>query len=302
MLAPAATCIAQDMGILPTTLQKHGNVTTVMDPILSAQWASQLQQSMVPAETSRSKEDMRPMAYRLVPEVWKRLCPDSLWEKASKEEGEQNGERKKKVAASEEEVFIPVKTQIDESHAAVPTTPTTSPNHSLTLIRNPSPSYDGDAYAIFRHLHQYSNLHISCGALFGCDFLLYDGRREDRHSFAGLRVYSSVSNSSKSYSGRQNNSVNYGEEKDDTKFPIPSTYDMAGFVRTMNTARKIALVATVVRGRDDDTTGKNSGVARVVMVDLALEKVLSAPTHIRKGNTIKRRSEEEAASGLARTK
>lgn len=62
----------------------------------------------------------------------------------------------------------------------------------------------------------------------------------------------------------------------------------------MNTARKIALVATVVRDESD------GGLARVLIVDLALEKVLTAPTHIRKGNTAKRRSEEETASGLAK--
>ena len=77
------------------------------------------------------------------------------------------------------------------------------------------------------------------------------------------------------------------------QFPIPTAYDMMGFVRSMNTARKIALIATVVRGRGDTTS-------RVLIIDLALEKVLSAPTHIRKGNTVERRSEEESASGLAK--
>ena len=49
-----------------------------MDADLSAQWAKQLQQSMMGAEELREKEDMRPMAYKLVPEVWKRLCPGTL--------------------------------------------------------------------------------------------------------------------------------------------------------------------------------------------------------------------------------
>jgi hypothetical protein len=98
------------------------------------------------------------------------------------------------------------------------------------------------------------------------------------------------------------------------QLPIPSAYDMAGFVRTMNSARKIALLATVVRDVDD---GGGNGVDnsppktmattskptyRIAIVDLALEKVLSAPTHVRKGNTKKRRSEEDAANGLVKRK
>eukprot|EP00956_Cyclotella_meneghiniana_P044313 scaffold311888_cov119-Cyclotella_meneghiniana.AAC.2 len=51
----------------------------------------------------------------------------------------------------------------------------------------------------------------------------------------------------------------------------------------MNTARKLALVATVVRSAD------NPNVARIAIVDLALEAILTAPTHVKKGNTEKRR-------------
>ena len=82
----------------------------------------------------------------------------------------------------------------------------------------------------------------------------------------------------------------------------------------MNTARKIALIATIVRKEDDGSTGagtnnnnnnddgnaRNNRVARVVIVDVALEQVLTAQTHIRKGNTTKRRSEEDTTSKLAR--
>jgi len=272
MLTPAATCIARDRGIL-SSMQGEEAVTsykcsqTTMDQVLSAQWATQLQQSMIPAETSRGKEDMRPMAYRLVPEVWKRLCPESLWtDKNSNEE-----EDCVKKSCSLEKVD-------DEKRPTLSSSSTAS--SSLAVLRNPSPSYDTDTSIIFRHLHQHSKLHISCGVVFGCDFLLYDGKRDERHSFAGLRIYSSNDN-------------HKNKEEEGIQFPIQTAYDMMGFVRSMNTARKIALIATVVRGRGDATP-------RVLIVDLALEKVLTAPTHIRKGNTIERRSEEESASELAK--
>ena len=266
MLTPAATCVARDMGILSSVQEEeavtssyHSNQTT-MDPILAAQWATQLQQSMIPAETSRGKEEMRPMAYRLVPEAWKRLCPDTLLtDKDSKEEEEDCVKKSCSLEMADNEMPI-----------------SSSSATSLAIMRNPSPSFDTDASIIFRHLHQHSELHLSCGAVFGCDFLLYDGKRDERHSFAGLRIYSS-------------------NDKDDeeSQLPIPTAYDLMGFVRSMNTARKIALIATVVRSGEDATP-------RVLIVDLALEKVLTAPTHIRKGNTVERRSEEESASGLAK--
>ena len=41
-------------------------------------------------------------------------------------------------------------------------------------------------------------------------------------------------------------------------------------------------------------------IRRIAIVDLALEKVLTAHAHIRKGNTAKRRTEEDAVSGLAK--
>mmetsp|Transcript_36489 Transcript_36489/g.76938 ORF Transcript_36489/g.76938 Transcript_36489/m.76938 type:complete len:666 (-) Transcript_36489:22-2019(-) len=319
MLTPAATLVAQHHGVLsPTTAAAAAAATTtatatttktktktIMDPHLSEQWARQLQRSMIPAEISRSKEDMRPMAYKLVPEVWKSLCPPSLWSADASSTSIDNEGRPgddgdddpkdghKTEEGAQETTSTASKSTSNPSSSSSPLPPTTT-NTALVQLRNPSPSYDTDASLIFQHLHQHSpHLHVACGALFGCDFLLYDGKRDERHSFAGMRIYSTTSH---------NNSDNdsSGEEKTTTtitKFPIPSAYDMAGFVRTMNTARKIALVATVVRERIND--GK---VARVVIVDLALEKILTAQTHIRKGTTDKRKSEEEKASGLAKTK
>lgn len=245
MLAPAAACIALNMKALESTKREDHQMKTIFDRQLTSEWARKLQQSMIPAEELRAKEDMRPMAYKLVPELWNRLCPKSLW--VCKDEDIA-------VRQAELEQFTDESTMNDESQ------------YSLGLIRNTSLLYDEVAYAVFKHLHKHSNLHISSGEIFGCDFLLYDGKREDRHSFAGLRIYTC-------------------DKNDENKFPIPSAYDMTGFVRMMNTARKLALIATVTKDESEGNT------ARVLIVDLALEKVLTVPTHQKKGSTEKRKSE-----------
>ena len=260
ILSPAATCVALDMEALHQKKQQQHAIKTVFDRDLTSEWANQLKESMVPVEELRAKEDMRPMPYRIVPELWNRFCPDSLF--TSTEDG------------------------ITLNHAVVASQPaddelaTLQENqYSLGLIRNPSPLNDEVAYLVFRHLNQYSNLHISSGEIFGCDFLLYDGKREDRHSFAGLRVYTC--------NKKKNDSLLY---------PIPSAYDMSGFVRSMNTARKLALIATVVKDEEE------GGTDRVLIVDLALEKILDAPTHIKKGVTEKRKSVRDTSIGLSKHK
>jgi tRNA splicing endonuclease len=260
ILSPAATCVAIHMNALHQKKQQHHVIKTVFDRDLTIEWANQLKKSMVSAEELRSKEDMRPMPYRIVPELWNRFCPDSLFK--SEEDG------------------ITLNQAVVASQPAEDELATLQDNqYSLGLIRNPSPLNDEAAYRVFRHLNQYSNLHISSGEIFGCDFLLYDGKREDRHSFAGLRVYTC--------NKKKNESVAY---------PIPSAYDMSGFVRSMNTARKLALIATVAK--DEEEGGTN----RVLIVDLALEKVLDAPTHIKKGVTEKRKSVRDTSIGLSKHK
>eukprot|EP00986_Skeletonema_menzelii_P001757 scaffold484_cov148-Skeletonema_menzelii.AAC.11 len=258
MLAPAAACIALDMETLECTNRKDPYIRTIFDRQLTREWAHELQQNMIPAEELRAKEDMRPMAYKIVPELWNRLCPNSLW--SCNDEYTEGRQEEPEYRYRTDESAMNVENQ-----------------HSLCLIRHPSQLYDEVTYAVFRHLHQHSKLHISSGGIFGCDFLLYDGKREDRHSFAGLRIYTC-------------------DKKNESKFPIPSTYDLTGFVRTMNTARKLALIATVIKDEEE------GGTFRVLIVDLALEKILSVQTHKKKGNTEKRRSEQETSSGLAKMK
>ena len=238
-----------------------------MDPSLSLQWATQLQQSMIPAETSREKEDMRPMAYKIVPEVWRRLCPDTVDDdSAHHQEGEKDVDESKKSCDL-----------LNKPEAVQSTTPShhghtnNDSSQQLVLLRNPSPLHDTDACIIFKYLHTtYPKLHIACGAVFGCDFLLYDGKRDATHSFAGLGVYSCPIRSKS----------NITEEDEvlllQQQLPIPTAYDMTGFTRTMNTARKIALVATVVREttREDEGSDDITVTNRVAIVDLTLKKVL----------------------------
>ena len=238
ILTPAATRVALDLGAIGPEHQQDKSITIVLDTELSKQWAARIQESMIPIEKQREKEDIRPMPYKLVPEIWTRLRP------------------KESIITGEQKTLFTT----DKN------SPVSQSDYSMTTIRNTSPTYDESAYLIFRYLHQHFNLHIACGAIFGCDYLLYDGRREDKHSFAGLRIHT-VTNSN----------------NEDMALPIPSAYDMHGFVRAMNTARKLALVATVVRSTD------NPNAARIAIVDLALEAILTAPTHIKKGNTEKRR-------------
>ena len=226
---------------------------------------------MIPAETSREKEDMRPMAYKIVPEVWRRLCPDTVDDSAHHQEGEKDVDESRKKKSCD---------LVLDKAEAMPSTIHGHNNDSsqqLVILRNPSPLHDTDACIIVKYLHTtYPKLHIACGAVFGCDFLLYNGKRDATHSFAGLRVYSSH-NSSHTTTRSKNNIT----EEDEVlplqqQLPIPTAYDMTGFTRTMNTARKIALVATVVRETTRDVSGSDDITVtnRVAIVDLTLKKVL----------------------------
>ena len=65
---------------------------------------------------------------------------------------------------------------------------------------------------------------------------------------------------------------------------------MAGYVRCLNTAGKLALLATVIEERKDCDGDDDSKILyRVAFVDVALEKILTAPTHQKYGRTEKRR-------------
>ncbi|KAL7465279.1 hypothetical protein ACHAXS_005604, partial [Conticribra weissflogii] len=293
LLTPAATSVAIKSGYLKITSNEIDSTSdtgksAIMDLQLSREWALQLKARMIPVEESRAKENMRPMAYEVVPEVWKRLCPRMLWHPPV--DGNYNDLKKTKEHQTMDKMTDESKFRFNDIDASSSPTQQKEVQYSFVPIRNPTSCYDLDARIIFQHLYRQTDLHISCGAIFGCDFLLYDGRREDRHSFAGIRVYS----------GKRKD---IREEGGSINFPIPTAFDIMGYVRAMNTARKLALVATVIYPENQVLSGfawQNS--PRIAIVDLVLEKVLEVETHLKKGNTVKRRSEEEAARALDKKK
>lgn len=247
------------------TFQDEG--AAMVDDNIAKLWAESIKESMKTSENTRSREQMRPMAYQLIPEVWSRLRPASLI-----------------TPADEDRAKMSVKHNRDYSESCNPSRNTQSVRDngdtelessenekccwSFITIRRPMLPNDGDISAVYSQLHRQTTLHVSCGAKFGCDFLLYDGRREDRHAFAGLRVYCC---------GKTSPDIGDDESAVVSSLPLPSAYDLAGYVRGLNTAGKLALIATVVR-----TEQKHDAPLRVAYVDLALEKILSAPTHQKK--------------------
>jgi hypothetical protein len=238
------------------------------DECLTQNWAKALKASMCPAEHVRQQEDMRPMAYQLAPEPWNRLRPASSLSETKLETipryMECCQEDKEKEHREEDEAL---QTEIQEAREWV-----------SIIIRPPVLSFDSDVSIVFEFLYRQTPFYVSCGAKFGCDFLLYDGPRDERHAFAGLRICSSSS------CQRRNNTQVVESASETPELPLPTAYTMAGYVRCLNTAGKLALIATVVRDRDD-----TKSLYRICFVDLALEKILSAPTHQRRARTKVRR-------------
>ena len=250
MLSSPMAIQAIRTGVLPTSgSSAQGDVclpSPILDDNLGSRWATELKESMKRSEEIRSKERMRPMAYQLKPEVWTRLRPESLSDASSRDitRSKINNAQQQDQSHGDDEEHTQrteaiAKTAGTASGAAPP-----SSIWSYVAIRQRYEPYDSDTAHILTILHRHSLLHVSCGAKFGCDFLLYDGCRDKRHAFAGLRVI----------------------EKTKSKLPLPSSYDMAGYVRCLNTAGKLALLATV---EYDESS------VRVAFVDLALEKILS---------------------------
>lgn len=224
------------------------------DDVIAKQWAIKIKQGMFRAEELRAKEDMRPMAYRIVPEVWSRLRP-----------AEYEDTKETFLTTLNETESITAK----ESGDAIWSFTNMKPNaNAENVSARTCPGGDINGLIVNR-LWNMHNVHVSCGAKFGCDYLLYDGDRRERHAFAGLRVLRPMLST-------KTDDVNC------ESFPIPCPYDIAGYVRGLNTAGKVALVATAIENAD--------GHAKILFVDLALEKILSAPTHQ------KRRSKRNAES------
>ena len=186
-------------------LNHDKRLSVKLDDDWAAVWATALQASLRPAEETRQKEDLRPMPYRLVPEVWSRLRPARLG-------------------------------TLDT--VPTTTTPALLENESMQAATLRAAPFDTHTAAVLQLLHVGSDLHLSCGAKFGCDYLIYDGPRCERHAFAGLRM------------------VPLSDE--------PTAYNLSGYVRTLNTAGKLALLACVK---------EEKGQYHVAIIDLALVKI-----------------------------
>jgi hypothetical protein len=231
LLSAAQTYVACARNLLPASpagRDTHQHPCARLDDDYARQWSAALRESMLPALEVRRGEDMRPMVYDIVPQVWNRLRPSFA-------EGPRGN---------------PAESSVSVARTA------TLPCH----VR-PTLPIDEDWRALADVLNQGTNLHIGCGAKFGCDLLVYDGPRHERHSLAGLRLVRSTAGA--------------------TSFPLPRIYDLAGYVRCLNTAGKLALLATVIR----DDAG-----CRVAILDLALEK-LDVNRKTKRVKTIERREQ-----------
>ncbi|GAX21963.1 hypothetical protein FisN_16Hh046 [Fistulifera solaris] len=179
----------------------------IVDDDLAQSWAFALKQSMQAAEQVRQAEDMRAMVYDVVPAVWSRMRPEMQ-------------------GKNDETIRLP----FQKENATLSTFP----------LRDAS-SADLERAAVIQALHAGTSLHVSCGAKFGSDYLLYEAPRDECHAFAGLRVLSSH---------------------------CPTAYDMTGYVRCLNTAAKLALLAQVEPRSEQGTV-----VYHVAFVELALIKI-----------------------------
>lgn len=238
MLSPPLAIQALQSGFLASSrVEETEQPRIVLDDELAKRWAKSLKNNMKSAEEVRERDSIRAMPYQLVPEVWSRLRPTTL---ADEPDREGTAIRTENGAGDNTKLSSNA-----ENGAGNDTESLINTVWSFTTVRRKRGSVDTDTDAVISLLYRQSNLHISCGAKFGCDFLLYDGRRDQRHAFAGLRIIERTSCS---------------------QLPLPSPYDLAGYVRCLNTAGKLALLATV---EEDE-----SGDAHIAFVDLALEKIL----------------------------
>ncbi len=236
-----------------------GSAKLQYDHNLSQEWANRLkEQCVLPAEALREKEDLRPLAYRLQPEPWQRLRP-TLEESPLVTSNRTNAinEAKSQTASDVN----------PESNEWVPMTcrPRYIPANQTKALQ-----HDDILSIVFEYIHRETPFYVSCGAKFGSDFLVYDGPRDQRHAFAGLRVHSRFTNSMTTTPSKDETS------KDVVELPLPTAYSLTGFVRCLNTAGKLALLATVDEVTDPNESNIESGKTRyrVAFVDVALEKVL----------------------------
>lgn len=236
-------------------------------------YLSHLRLSLAAAVSLRQADvGVRPLPYVVVPEHWKRLRPVAGEPRAGEEaRGTEDGVKAHALP--------------NEAILAIPLRP---------LLPRPFPgALDVLSIAVSDLLEKHEGLHVSDGAKFGADLLLYDGPRDKRHAFAGLRVYDVTR--ANPCEGRLAEDAFVVADPTTFALPsptlatrspsppplsslLPSAVDMCGYVRLLNGAGKIAIVAFVDAGR-----------RRVTYVDLVLEKVLDAETHVKWGRKEKRK-------------
>jgi len=285
--------------LLSTSYPQTIEESYVVDDQLAHTWATHIRKEIAIAEELRSREPIRPLAYNIIPEVWTRMRPSAASASATPTEygGGEN--------IDEDVTDLNINYQvISKSYHNVPpmsaisTIDDTNKKNDLFCFASMGKSngdshsnfIEDDHHIIFNQLHGPKfNLHISCGAKFGCDFLLYDGPREERHAFAGLRILHSSSSPSTATTAA-------GEV-----LPIATPYDLSGFVRGLNTAGKLALLATVLRDSSSNS-GSLPAAAKIAFVDLALEKDLTAPTHKKKKQTTTQQKRKEMGRNLSKVK
>jgi len=190
-LSPPMAYQARCLGILPpprgdtTTMKGERRRKIHIDDKFAREWAIVLKQSMARAETDRDNEEMRPMAYTLMPEVWSRLRPEPQ---------HQPFESVLDGTIPTDEVSLTTTMTMKAALYSIDMRPFSSRRH-----------HDQSLILIFECLYQrFPKLHLSCGIKFGCDYLLYDGSRNHRHGFAGLMVVvvSAATNTKKGDSSR----------------------------------------------------------------------------------------------------
>ena len=285
----------------------------VYDHNLSQEWANRLkEQCVLPAEAVREKEDLRPLAYRLQPEPWQRLRPSLeenivvTWSRKSVCQARKSplsmisstSARKGKLSAyginSNPRDWAPL---------------TCRPRLISSLETKASIQHDDILSIIFEYIHRETPYYVSCGAKFGSDFLVYDGPRDKRHAFAGMRVLSRFTNSMTAMASKPAQAISSSEKENNctesissgnaVELPLPTAYSLTGFVRCLNTAGKLALLATVDEVSDSGDTNETKSSEssfvfetkryRVAFVDVALEKVLDVHKRKNRGRSNKKK-------------
>jgi len=279
-----------------SNVDKSGGAVLIYDHNLSQEWAKRLkEQCVLPAEAVRQKEDLRPLAYRLQPECWMRIRP-SLEETPLSTTRRSNGNQSSILHDNQRLVE---KEKFPESRDWISLTcrPSVTLSKSPLLSSNTSAGlqHDDILSIVFEYIHRETPYYVSCGAKFGSDFLIYDGPRHERHAFAGLRVLSRFTNSMSSAASTSSLSDS------STKLPLPTAYSLTGFVRGLNTAGKLALLATVDEVSDKNSTIESESMGsefctavkkkryRVAFVDVALEKVLDVHKQKNRGRSNKKK-------------